>query len=307
MSEKSSNKNGIYSNNKNPINNIRKAVLDRFGNPLFYSFIISWALFNWDRISIFIFSKQNIVDRIKTIKELPSSSLMLFDIPYATTFWFPLASTIFIVVLGPFISLLLDMIHKWPAHRKIIENELLHQNSLEAKRKSVRAEVYLDMEEESIRLRVKAEDDRNRAESREHEENIEHKRELAQSLNETINTLQNSHETLSTENERLRSNNIGLVEKNNEIMNSINISAKELQTTRVSHANLLDEQRSLKIDIDNMKSLKPKLSEATSLLLSIKNSLENGILQENTQINANELARDIDDFMSRNKIFTSTS
>lgn len=201
----------------------KTAISDRFNNPIFFAYLTSWCIFNWDRISILIYSKKNIIDRIDYIKSMPSNTLFIYDIPHATTIWLPLISTIFLVCFSPYISIGLDYIHKTAINKKIENNETLTQTQLKAKSDTIEAEVIYENKKLSTELEIKAKQDESRAKSISAERNIEDLQSAFDTLSATIETTQKANDRLTTENEtinqKIESANIYLAKLDNDITN----------------------------------------------------------------------------------------
>lgn len=120
---------------KSTLDEFNAPIQSRIKNPIIFGFILSWIVLNWDRILILILSKQNIVSTIELIKKLPSErSIGNITIEHATTFIFPLISSIAFVLLSPFISNVIDKIHKGAVVAKIKNNALLNRASIKSKR-----------------------------------------------------------------------------------------------------------------------------------------------------------------------------
>ncbi|UYU30528.1 hypothetical protein [Siccibacter colletis] len=116
----------------------------RFNNPFFYNFALTWALFNWDRILVLAFSNKEIIERVKLVKDMPGAfHLGTFSVPYGTTIWLPIISTLLIVIASPFIHNLLDKMHIKPLTTKQITMEELKASDYNAQKKSKLAEYEL--------------------------------------------------------------------------------------------------------------------------------------------------------------------
>lgn len=194
---------GILKQVANPFLNFKSAAFDRFSNPIFYSFILSWCIFNWDRLAILILSKQNIVDRISTVKNMPSNSTFIFDLPYANTIIFPMISTAFLVILSPFINNRLDLIHKNEIEKKIENKEQLNQRNYKEQTNTIDARINFEVAEELKRLEKREERAAILARTSESESKINNLKQQHLLLAETISNLQKSRDELTKENNAL--------------------------------------------------------------------------------------------------------
>ncbi|RAY66790.1 hypothetical protein DP185_19515 [Enterobacter hormaechei] len=243
------------------IKQLKTAISDRFSNPIFFAFLISWSIFNWDRISVLLYSKKNIIDRIAYIKSMPSNSQFIIDLPHATTIWLPLISTIFLVCLSPYISIGLDLIHKTAINKKIENNEALTQARLTAKSATIEAEVIYENKKTSTELEIKAVQDEVRARSFAAERNIEDLQSSFDTLSAAIENTQKANDRLTIENEtitqKIESANIHLAKLDNDITNkndeltNLEKSIKNIASINQSNS-LLDASNSLLRD-ENQK------------------------------------------------------
>lgn len=99
----------------NPIN-------QRMSNPLIGSFIISWAVLNWQPIIFFILSKQNVEGKILHIKDFFYNDNWLWGYGFhnwCMYFLFPLLVSCLYVWLIPRLENLVDMVNKDPIDSKI--------------------------------------------------------------------------------------------------------------------------------------------------------------------------------------------
>lgn len=80
---------------KEIINSILDSTKERLKNPLLGSFAFSWVIFNWKPIFYILLSKESIENRIDFISECYSSINL--------NFWFPLAFSIFYILIFPYI------------------------------------------------------------------------------------------------------------------------------------------------------------------------------------------------------------
>lgn len=250
----------------------KTAISDRFNNPIFFAYLTSWCIFNWDRISILIYSKKNIIDRIDYIKSMPSNTIFIYDIPHATTIWLPLVSTIFLVCLSPYISIGLDFIHKSAINKKIENNEILTQTQLKAKSDTIEAEVIYENKKLSTELEIKAKQDESRAKSITAERNIEDLQSAFDTLSATIENTQKANDRLSSENEsltqKIESASINLTKLEDEILTKaeefakLNENLKDIQSVsqRISilttaNDNLRNESKDLKLLVHQLYML----------------------------------------------------
>jgi flagellar biosynthesis GTPase FlhF len=87
---------------KELLQSIFSSANERIKNPFISAFITSWIIFNWQPIFLMIFSSKNIEEKIKLIStDYNNIEHLLF---------YPLISTIFYVLILPYINLLFEII-----------------------------------------------------------------------------------------------------------------------------------------------------------------------------------------------------
>lgn len=213
---------------KNHVSGFKVAAMERFSNPIFYSFLISWSIFNWDRIAVLLLSKQNIIDRISTIKDMPSNSTLLFNLPYANTIIFPLISTIFLVVLSPFINNVIYSIHSGQIKKKIANQEALNIQRYSVLISTIDARVQYESAEESKKLEIKETQMLIKARTTEAESQIANLKKQQSELNEDILNNNIIRNQLIEDNKKL-TDLIAISNSNHtEILESINSKTKQL-------------------------------------------------------------------------------
>ncbi|HBU1178714.1 TPA: hypothetical protein MCQ94_004760, partial [Klebsiella pneumoniae] len=213
---------------KNHVSGFKVAAMERFSNPIFYSFLISWSIFNWDRIAVLLLSKQNIIDRISTIKDMPSNSTLLFNLPYANTIIFPLISTIFLVVLSPFINNVIYSIHSGQIKKKIANQEALNIQRYSVLISTIDARVQYESAEESKKLEIKETQMLIKARTTEAESQIANLKKQQSELNEDILNNNIIRNQLIEDNKKL-TDLIAISNSNHtEILESINTKTKQL-------------------------------------------------------------------------------
>lgn len=147
---------------KDFIQSLFKTTEERVKNPFVGSFLISWIVFNWKPILYLFLSKANIVDKINYI-----------DINFSETshlLWFPLATTIFYILVLPYISWGNEMLIEYSLQKRsqiflnkklrdidiedrlAIRNILLEQNKTEVKEKNRHNELIQDLENKNKSL-----------------------------------------------------------------------------------------------------------------------------------------------------------
>lgn len=261
---------------KPSIHGIKTALLERFSNPIFYSFIISWSLFNWDKIAVFFLSKQNIINRIETIKTMPSNVIFfgdLFSIPHATTLIFPVISTCFLVFLSPFINNFIYWVHAKQIKNKIKNQESLIATTYTEQEKTAVARVSLEESEEIARLKKQEEKSILRAKSTEAELRIDELIAKHDELTKINSELEKSRKNLLSETSRLSDLNSELISKQEEINNSIVETRNKLEVIKkdfsdaLSIENLITQKDSI---INNkahiIESYKNYCTESLSIL-----------------------------------------
>ncbi|MGC0808990.1 hypothetical protein [Pantoea agglomerans] len=194
---------------------LNTALMNRFGSPVFYSFLVSWALLNWERIAIIVAGTGELEKRIAVAKGLPS---VFFGVEHATTYYIPFISTLIIVFVSPYINYVVDIFHT-PAFR----NKYIHTANLEAEKynadtNALSAKVAYEMAAVKVRLKNEA-------------DNIEnHSRIEIANLNlETAKSELNSLQETTKAQESVYKENVKLLEN---VTASINSEAEKLASIR---------------------------------------------------------------------------
>ncbi|HBR1525608.1 TPA: hypothetical protein MFC71_001979 [Klebsiella pneumoniae] len=305
---------GILKKITNPIQGFKIASVDRFSNPIFYSFIISWCLFNWDRIAVLVLSKQNIVDRVISVKDMPSNSTILLDIPYANTIIFPIISTLFLVVLSPFINNWLYNIHKSQIVKRIINQEKLNADSYDAQILSIEARVKRDAAEEVKMLESQENKAAIIARTVESEANITNLKEQHAELTNYIHNLQNSRDELIKESNRLVNYNAELTLKNTNLIDDISSKNKEIEdlnkTTgdaRKQKERITQLQNTINYNDEAIVKYKKQAEDSKFLLNALLEYFENPPRDDNGIVIDNDFNERIYDHIKKYGLYTSTS
>lgn len=176
---------------------LKESFTLRFSNPFFFNFLLTWVLFNWDRILVLLFDNSGIVHRISVVKNMPSSlTLWSISIPYGTSIWLPLISTLLLVLASPFIHNMLDNFHKAPLTNNHITREELNASKFDAQKKSKIAEFELLTSIDTRALAMEAERQELRARTVEAEKNIKSLNKNYNDLRSLIEQSQQTHSQL---------------------------------------------------------------------------------------------------------------
>lgn len=250
---------------------LHEAIAARLSNPIFFGFLISWALFNWDRLAILLFSQQNILTRIDLVKKMPSNIILHWNIPNATTIWLPLASTLTLILLSPFINNLIDKVLISARTLKQSHDEYLVRHSYKQKELSVIARVNYEEATETQRLRLKAEQESLKAEAFTSQSNISDLKNTLTSLTESIANSTSINDKLLKDNKELSSRLEALRNESDEYNSSIAL----LRTTLSELTNETSE-----INSNHLKSLQQLKLENSSLKKNMDETLNhlNGTL-----------------------------
>lgn len=122
-----------------------KITEDRIKNPFIGAFMTSWLLFNWKPILFLFFSSKNIEQKILYIETSFS------DINYII--WLPLLSTIFYVLILPYINLLFDLVLKYSLFKKNISLIEKQTQTIENQKKLAIEEIKLEEAKTEFRER----------------------------------------------------------------------------------------------------------------------------------------------------------
>lgn len=312
--ENESEKTSLLKKIARPTLGFKIATLDRFSNPIFYSFIMSWCLFNWDRIAVLLFSKQNIIDRVMTVKNMPSNSTMFFDIPYANTIIFPLISTMFLVALSPHINNLLYQIHKSQIKKKIINQELLNRDQYRAEILAINARVRRDEAEEVKTLQSKEQKAAIKSRTVESESKISNLKEQHSLLTESISNLQNARDTLTNENNKLISYNSDLTLNHTKALETAAIKSNELEALykKIGDATTLndrleDMKSEMRFKDDLIEKYKKQHRDLKPLLHELQEHFESLYRDENGSVIHNDFSERIQKHVNDYGLHISTS
>ncbi|RQN03371.1 hypothetical protein [Pantoea ananatis] len=93
---------------------VQEAFVYRARNPFFGTLVITWLVYNWNKIAFFFYSDVNIIQRIEYIKhKIPDNSVIFgIDIPHTHSFWFPFLFACFISLTFPLFTLASIWVHK---------------------------------------------------------------------------------------------------------------------------------------------------------------------------------------------------
>lgn len=232
---------------------VKDAINHRVKSPFFGGFVVSWLFLNWDRVLIICFSNGSIIERINTIRKIPNNSIFLsIDIRNSHTFWFPLAISITLTLLSPFISFILEWAHKrvttaTEANRFSKQAEILDKKSL-----LTEAEVRSENQKETALLEVKAQQEASRAAIAFSESNID-------SLTNKTNAL----------NEQIRTNG----DTNNSLLNEISSNTDKLKALRDSLDSLEGEFKKANAPLNEIKKLRTSLGIKESEIKELKKTM----------------------------------
>lgn len=110
MSESSSDKNTLKEMLENIVQPLKDQIDHRVKTPLVGSFILSWLVFNWEKIAVLFISKENIYTRLDKIANLPQINVPFWGQNYTNTLLLPLLSSLFLTMAVPYIN---RAINRW--------------------------------------------------------------------------------------------------------------------------------------------------------------------------------------------------
>ncbi|MEN4542889.1 hypothetical protein [Pantoea agglomerans] len=277
---------------------LNTALMNRFGSPVFYSFLVSWALLNWERIAIIVAGTGELEKRIAVAKGLPS---LFFGVEHATTYYIPFISTLIIVFVSPYINYVVDMFHT-PAFRK----KYIHTANLEAEKyiadtSALTAKVAYSMEEERERLRIKADNIENQSRIEIANLNLDTARSELISLQETVKSqdkvykdnmklLESVSNSIDSEVEKLNSVRDEIVTNNDNLanLNKLIFDKNAVLDRLTQRIKAFNEQRVSPPMLEGLASLQNNLSRVPKDMTEALSLREYGLLDS-----ANE-AKDTD-------------
>lgn len=179
---------------------VKEAVTHRVRNPLFGGFVLSWLFFNWAKLLIITFGEGTILQRINFVRSMPDNSIVFgHSYSHTHTFWFPFLISIFLTLVSPFISYVLDLAHD-RIIKKTEKNKFERQASiLGAKSSLIDAEVKSDTQKETALLAVRAQQEISRADIAKSNANIDSLKKESESLHEQIKTNESTNDSLKNE------------------------------------------------------------------------------------------------------------
>ncbi|HHF2887231.1 cell envelope integrity protein TolA [Vibrio diabolicus] len=86
-------------------------VNSRFTNPFFGAFIVSWGIYNWDKLALLFFGLQSVDSRVSTFKK----SVEWLDVWHSNvwdTLWWPLILSCSYLLISPYLHLAIQQIQK---------------------------------------------------------------------------------------------------------------------------------------------------------------------------------------------------
>ncbi|ELA2963377.1 hypothetical protein [Klebsiella variicola] len=223
-----------------------ESIKFRAKNNFFGSFILSWLFWNWEKIVYFIFSKDDILKKIHTVKlaspfENENQWHLFF---YSHSLILPLASAIIFTFSYPFFIWFMSFIHKWilnEIHKQSINNEIKNETSNKA---LVRAKATTEFERDVVRGETELSISENRKKSSEINYSVD---ELIKKHSELTNTIS------SLEAEEIEKKSIikSLNQKHQELTSIINkITDENLDLVKLNekYSELLARNLSLEVD-----------------------------------------------------------
>lgn len=127
---------------------IRSSFNERISNPLIGSFIISWCVFNWD-ILLFLFYANN------NLRELTAIIMKIKQKDLAHIFLLPFFFSIFYVLLGPWVTLLLNTLRESPIEKAKIKNMRSEAKNQQMRIELIEAEAKAEVAKNNILLDVR--------------------------------------------------------------------------------------------------------------------------------------------------------
>lgn len=255
----------------------------RFNNPFFYNFLLTWAIFNWDRILILVFSNNEIIERVKFVKDMPGAfHLGALSVPYGTTIWLPLISTLLIVIASPFIHNLLDRMHIKPLTAKQITMEELKASDFNAQKKSKLAEYELLKAIENKDLENLAIQKEFIARTKAAEKDIKNILIQHNDITNMVAAAQQNYEQIKTSSSKLDDE---IAEKNKTrdlLQASIELKKKEIASLEVQIENFEDKYSNVINASNVIEGLENRLLKAQQYALIAKDNFDSNVKDYST-------------------------
>ena len=233
-------------------------ILNRFKNPYVTTFSISWVVFNWKALSIFIFSKGNIEYKISQITKHHSDILH--------TFIYPFVFSIVFLFLIPY----LNQANEWFISKSV-------KNRAEFKKIEAIDKIKID-KDLAIAIDEKETAIKNARESTEHNKYID---ELKSNIDELSKILNDERKRFSDNIKISQDEKAALTKEISDIQTKLNKEADVLLNKARDTEQQLNKILRQKQDLDKDNQ---NLTEENIHLNSIVNSLQNSLNELNLAI-----------------------
>lgn len=271
-----------------------ESIKFRAKNNFFGSFILSWIFWNWEKLAYFIFSKDEILKKIKTVKlSSPFEDDNQWHIfAYSHSLFLPLISAIIFTFSYPFFAWFISYIHKWilnQVHVLHILNEIQKQKSNKA---LIRAQTESENEKDIVKGQTELRISVMKKKSAEINYNIGEitskyaslKNEMTtlelkkQELNSTVSALESKHQSLTLSLQKITAENTGLLELQDKY--SILLSQnRDLSAERdkLNHNYLKAQEKITQLEHDmgrNYQHFEPLYNELVKEQSSLKDTIK---------------------------------
>lgn len=189
-------------------NTISSTAEERIKNPFTGTFIVSWVAFNWKPLVFFIFSKQDIDEKINFIVQNYSDHWNLI--------WYPLISCLFFLFIVPYINLTNDFFTKKSKDKRestLHDDKILKiQRETKEEEEKAKREIAIEIVREQKGRNQQAEDLRKNIEDLESDLSAERNRfqQFNNEHSQIVNKLRQENMLTQSELTKERTNNINL-------------------------------------------------------------------------------------------------
>lgn len=280
-----------------------ESIKFRAKNNFFGSFILSWFFWNWEKLAYFIFSTDDIIKKIQTVRlASPFENGDQWHIFFCShSLILPLISAILFTFSYPFFTWLISFTHKWilnQVHTLYTSSEIEKQKS---NKKLIRALTESEDEKDIVKGQTELRISVMKKKSTEINYNVEEitskyaglKNEIStlelkkQELNSTISALDSKHQSLTSALQKITTENANLLELEQKYSILISQNGElRVEGNKLNHDYLKAQERVQQLEHDmgrNYTHFEPICNDLENKINTIKRTTE----QLNTFIDSN--------------------
>lgn len=278
----------IDSIKSNVINPVEESLSLRLKSAFFGSFIISWSMWNWDRLAYFFLSDEGAIPRIEFLKNSSSFNKTIANIEFSNSFWVPLVLAIIFTLAYPYFSHGISILHNWILD-KIEDYQIKRKEHYTNKQTDL---VRINEDLESVRAIKIAERERKVAEDKEQAaSSIARVSEIISqkaTLQTDCNTLKDEIESLNTILDRQMQRKTDLTDE----LSKLNEELAPLRQQENIYNLITEENTELKKNIEIITSEKESLKYENDKILLESHLHQESIQEMNKSLSVNSALRD---------------